>query len=300
MMVRHSFTIVAVLSLLYFGGARAQDKAKEKPKVERPSQEAILGKNTLVHANRAFGSDEKQHLDVYAPAGAKGAPVVIFIHGGEWTKGDKSAVSYKPKFFNENNIVFVSTNYRLSPEAMHPAHVSDVASAIRWVRDHAAEFGGDPNKIFLMGHSAGCHLATLVTLDPRYLKNVGLKPTSLRGTIAWSGGMYDLVDRMKTGTNYTPYIHQTFGKAEASWQDGSPVTHVGAAPTPPFLFVSVESGNPSHKAAEKLAGMIRDAKGEAESKLLTGRDHFNANHLIGGPDDTTGEVLLDFIRRTTR
>jgi hypothetical protein len=132
------------------------------------------------------------------------------------------------------------------------------------------------------------------------LKNVGLKPTSLRGTIAWSGGMYDLPERMKEGTNYTPYIHQTFGKNEVSWRDGSPVTHVGSAPTPPMLFVSAEAGNASHKAAEKIAGLIRDARGDVETKVLTGRDHFHSNHLLGAPDDTTGAILLDFIRRVTR
>ena len=159
---------------------QAQDKQPDKKPV-RPSQEAVLAKNTVVFANRAFGSDEKQRLDVYAPKGAKGAAIVIFIHGGEWTKGDKAAVSFKPKFLNENGIVFISTNYRLSPAVKHPAHVSDVAAAVRWVRDHAKEFGGDPNKIVLMGHSPGCHLATLAALDPRHLAREKLEPKDLCG-----------------------------------------------------------------------------------------------------------------------
>jgi arylformamidase len=279
----------------------APDKDKEKStQPERPPQDAVLGKNTVVSANQSYGPDEKQRLDVYAPTDARGAPVVIFVHGGEWAKGDKSAVSYKPKFLNEHGVVFVSINYRLSPEAMHPAHVGDVAAAVRWVRDHAAQFGGDPNKLVLMGHSAGCHLVTLTALDPRHLTNTGLKPTSLRGVVAWSGGAYDLVEKVKQGGTYGPYIEQAFGKNETSWRDASPVAHVGDAATPPFLFISVEDGNPSHKAAERLAGLIRDAKGQAESRLLTGRDHFNANHLLGAPDDTTGEVLLDFVRRVTK
>ena len=116
--------LFAIALLFIFGASGVtQDKQDKQPqkKKERPSQEAVLAKNTLVLADKAFGSDEKHRLDVYAPKGAKGAPIVIFIHGGEWTKGDKSAVSFKPKFLNENGVVFISTNYRLSPAHKHPA-----------------------------------------------------------------------------------------------------------------------------------------------------------------------------------
>src|SRR5262245_37000382 len=92
--------------------ADAKKEEKEKPK--RPDQTAVLAKNTAARLDVAYGKDEKQKLDVYSPKGAKGAPVVVFIHGGEWTRGDKSAVSYKPKLLNENGIVFVSINYRLT------------------------------------------------------------------------------------------------------------------------------------------------------------------------------------------
>jgi acetyl esterase/lipase len=281
-----------------FAGVGSATQTKEKE--ERPSQDAVLGKNTVVHADLAYGPDAKQRLDVYAPRDAKGAPVVVFVHGGEWTKRDKAEVSFKPKFLNENGVVFVSINYRLSPAVMHPAHVSDVASAVRWVRDHAAKFGGDPNKIALMGHSAGCHLVTLVALDPRYLAKAGLRPTDLRGVVAWSGGMYDLVDRANGTGNYPKYIRQAFGESEAAWRDASPVAHVGDGPLPAFLFVSVEKGNASHKATENLAARIRDAKGRAETRLLEGRTHFMANHLVGAPDDTTGALLLGFVRRVTK
>ena len=86
-------------------------KAKAEP---RPSQKAVLAEATVLKRDVAYGEDEKQRLDIYSPKGSKEAPVVIFVHGGEWTKGDKSEVSYKPKFFNEKGIVFVSANYRLA------------------------------------------------------------------------------------------------------------------------------------------------------------------------------------------
>ena len=185
----------------------------------------------------------------------------------------------------------------------HPAHIQDVAAAVRWVYDHASEFGGSPKKIVVMGHSAGCHLVTLLALDPRYLAAVKLKPSDLRGVVAWSGGAYDLVAKVKAGGMYGPYIKQAFGDSEAAWRDASPMAHVGDAKSlPPFLFVSiVDKGKKDSKlAAEKLAGLIRDAKGQATTTVLEDRTHLTANALIGAPNDTTGELLLKFVRDATR
>jgi acetyl esterase/lipase len=272
------------------------DKKEEKARPPLPDMTAVLSKDSIVKKDVAFGKDEKQKLDLYAPKGAKGAPVVIYVHRGEWTKGDKSEVSYKPKFFNEHGIVFISTNYRLYPAAKFPAFAEDVAAAVRWAVDHAAEFGGDPKKVFLMGHSAGCHLSTLVALDPKYLAAVKLKPSDLRGVIAWSGGAYDLVDKVAQGGSYKQHILNAFGPEESAWKDASPVTHAkNAAGGPPFLFASIEKGSKSHKAAERLAGLIRDAKGRAEVVVLEDRTHMTATHLVGAPGDKTGDIILQFI-----
>jgi arylformamidase len=275
--------------------------AQEKKTEERPSQKAVLSDETVAKLDVAFGKDELQRLDVYSPKKGKDAPVVLFIHGGEWMKGDKADVSYKPKFFNENGIVFVSVNYRLSPKHAHPAHVGDIAAAVRWVRDHASDIGASPSKIFLMGHSAGCHLATLTALDPRILEKEKLKTTDLRGVIAWSGGMYDLVDRAKGEGNYPKYIRQAFGESEDAWRDASPAAHVGEAPMPPFLFAYIErkaeGTTPRVEPSMMMAERIRKAKGSAEVHLLEGKTHFDANHLLGAPGDTMGDLVLRFIRK---
>ncbi len=289
------------LTLLGLGHQDAGKTGAQAKQAERPPQTPVVADHSSVRTDVPYGPDAKQRLDVYTPRGARDAPVVVWVHGGEWTKGDKHDVSYKPKFLNEHGIVFVSINYRLSPAAVHPAHVRDVAKAVRWVHDHATDIGASPRKIVLMGHSAGCHLVTLAALDPRYLKETGLRPTDLAGVVAWSGGAYDLVEKVAQGGTYGPYIKQAFGDHERAWRDASPVTHASdPAEKPPFLFVSVEPGNPSHKAAERLAGLIRTAGGKAESKVVEGRTHFFANHLLGAPDDTTGKLLLDFIHEATR
>ncbi len=289
----------AACSLLHSAVAAEPPAASSEKKdaKERPSQAAVLAKNTKSKLDVPYGKDEKQRLDLYLPQGVKAAPIVIFVHGGEWSRHDKAEVSYKPKFFNEHGIILASINYRLSPPAKHPDHVDDVASAIYWVHDHAKEIGGDPRKIFLMGHSAGCHLVTLVTLDPRYLAKVDLRPADVRGVVAWSGGAYDLVQKVEDGGMYAGYIKKAFGDAADAWRDASPVNHVkDVRESPRFLFISIKPGDASNKAAERLAGLISAAKGTAESKLIAGRDHFNANHLLGVPEDATGQILLDFIR----
>jgi acetyl esterase/lipase len=296
-----ALSLIAAMALLAPAADPPAQPDKAKAKEPPPDMTPVLGKDTVAKKDVAFGKDEKQKLDLYAPKGAKNAPIVIYVHRGEWTKGDKFEVSYKPKFFNENGIVFISTNYRLYPAAKHPAHAEDVAKAVRWAVDHAAEFGGDPKKVFLMGHSAGCHLSTLVALDPKYLATVKLKPSDLRGVIAWSGGAYDLVDKVAQGGSYKQHIINAFGPEEAAWKDASPVTHAkNAAGGPAFLFASYEKGNNANKAAERLAGLIRDAKGKAEVIVLEDRTHQTATHLVGAPGDKTGAIILQFIADATK
>ena len=95
---------------------------------------------------------------------------MIWVHGGAWQIGDKAQVQAKPKAFNERGYVLVSVNYRFHPAVTYKEQAGDIAQAIRWVNDHAREHGGDPGRVFLMGHSAGAHLAALVGTDGRYLE----------------------------------------------------------------------------------------------------------------------------------
>src|SRR5437588_4355204 len=98
---------------------------------------------------------ERQVLDVYSPPNAKNLPVVFWIHGGGWQAGDKSSVQIKPKVFVEKGFVFVSTNYQLLPKVDMATIVKDIAKSIHWVHDHIADYGGDPKRLLVMGHSAG-------------------------------------------------------------------------------------------------------------------------------------------------
>jgi arylformamidase len=126
----------------------------------------------------ATPAHERQVVDVYSPPHAKNLPVVFWIHGGGWQTGDKTSVQIKPQAFMDKGFVFVSANYRLLPHVDMGTIVRDIAQSIHWVHDHIAEYGGDPQRLFIMGHSAGAQLAALICTDDRYLKAEGLSSQS--------------------------------------------------------------------------------------------------------------------------
>ena len=182
-----------------------------------------------------YGSHDRQVLDVYSPPGAKNLPVVFWIHGGGWQAGDKSDVQIKPKVFMEKGFVFVSTNYRLLPNVDMGTIVRDVAKSIRWVHDHIAEYGGDPNRLLVMGHSAGAQLAALVCTDDRYLKAEGLSLSIIKGCVPVDGDTYDVPAIIETaetrrrvhGQPQAKFGHrEKFGNDPAKHRDFSAVTHV--------------------------------------------------------------------------
>lgn len=134
---------------------------------------------------------ERCQLDLFLPAGKTGFPTLVWLHGGGMTGGSKDA-GMTPKLgvrFAKAGIGFAAVNYRLSPKATFPAYVDDAAAAFAWVHAHIAEHGGDGQKVFLGGHSAGAYLSSLVTMDPHYLQALGLNQSALAGVIPISGQM---------------------------------------------------------------------------------------------------------------
>src|SRR5437773_3327592 len=155
--------------------------------------------NVKLNIPYAEPAHERQVLDVYSPPHAKNLPVVFWIHGGGWQTGDKSSVQIKPQAFMDKGFVFVSTNYRLLPSVDMATIVRDIAKSIRWVHDHIAEHGGDPKRLFIMGHSAGAQLAALICTDDRYLKSEGLSLAVTKGCVPIDGDTYDVPAMIETG-----------------------------------------------------------------------------------------------------
>ena len=231
--------------------------------------------------------------------GGKNHPVVIWIHGGAWQIGDKRLVQAKPRAFNERGYILVSVNYRFHPAVTFKEQAGDIALAIRWVHDHAREYGGDPGRVFLMGHSAGAHLAALVGTDGRYLEEAGLKLIDLSGVILLDGAGYDiprqinqaLLPRMKA--MYT----KVFTEDEKTQKDASPITHIARGKgIPPFLILHVASRRESKAQSEGLAAKLREAGVEARVSPAEGKTHLTINRELGEPDDAPTKEVIEFLR----
>jgi acetyl esterase/lipase len=154
----------------------------------------------VAKAGISYGESSRQKLDVYIPVkAAAAAPVVIFFYGGSWNSGDRDGYAFVGKALAARGYVVIIPDYRLVPTVHFPEFLSDAASAVAWARRNAPQYGGDPNKIYVMGHSAGAYIAAMIALDARYLRAVGSDPSQLRGVIGLAGP-YDFLPLDSTAT----------------------------------------------------------------------------------------------------
>jgi acetyl esterase/lipase len=253
---------------------------------------------------------ERQVLDVYAPEHAARLPVVFWIHGGGWQAGDKGMVARKPKAFTDRGFLFVSLNYRLLPSATMSDINHDVARALGWVHRNIAAHGGDPDRLLVMGHSAGGQLAALMCTDDRFVKAEGFSLQAIKGCVPVDADTFDVpaiieVAETRARTHHLPLPtnghRQKFGNDPAKHREFSAVTHV--APNkgiPPFLILHV-GGQPDTSAqARRLADVLRAAGISAQ--VVAGREttHEALNDNLGAPDDPVTKALWTFVDRVIK
>ena len=178
----------------------------------------------------AYGDHPRQRLDVYRPPYDPEAepPVVVFFYGGAWSGGDRDSVRFVGQFLASRGFIVVIPDYRLRPEVAFPAFLEDGARALRWTQDHIAIQGGDPRRIFLMGHSAGAYNAMMLALDRRYGEAAGFDARNIRGVVGLAG-LYDF----KLDTDLWRWV---FGAAP-DYNDTQPV-YFAASGAPPVLLVT--------------------------------------------------------------
>ena len=248
---------------------------------------------------------ERHVLDVYAPDDAKGLPVVFWIHGGGWQTGDKTDVQIKPRVFTERGFVFVSTNYRLLPQVEMDVLIRDVAKSLGWVHKNIDKYGGDPKRIFVMGHSAGAQLAALICTDDRYLKAEEVPFDALKGCVPVDGDTYDVPAIITTaeirqtvhGLPLPEFGHRVkFGNDPKKHIEFSAVTHVAKGKgIPPFLILHV-AGHPDVTAqARRLGDVLK--KAEVPVQVFGAREttHTKLNADLGIPDDPATKELFSFL-----
>jgi acetyl esterase/lipase len=248
---------------------------------------------------------ERQVLDVYSPRDAKNLPVVFWIHGGGWQTGDKTSVQMKPQVFVDKGFVFVSTNYRLLPDVDMATIVRDIAKSIHWVHDHIAAHGGDPQRLLVMGHSAGAQLAALVCIDDRYLKAEGLSLAIIKGCVPVDGDTYDVPAIIETaetrrrahGQPQAKYGHrEKFGNDPAKHRDFSAVTHVARDKgIPPFLILHVAEHPDTSAQAQRLGNVLKEAGVPVTVFGAKETTHNKINADLGLPDDPATKALFEFV-----
>jgi arylformamidase len=250
-------------------------------------------------------ADPLQTLDVYAPANAKNLPVVVWIHGGGWQVGDKKSVDAKPQAFVDKGFVFVSVNYRLLPAVTMADIIHDVAKSVRWVHEHVAEYGGDPQRLFVMGHSAGAQLAALICTDERYLKAEGVPFSSLKGCVPVDGDTYDIPlvitsateARKAAGKPEPKYGHrEKFGGTPELWADYSAVNHVAKDKgIPPFLLLHVTTDPSTTAQAQRLGAELTKAGVSAKVFGANDTNHVKLDHDLGTEGDPATKELYAFL-----
>ena len=244
-------------------------------------------------------------VDIYAPANAKSLPVVFWIHGGGWQGGDRTLIQLKPQAFVEKGFVFVSTGYRLLPEVDMVTIFRDIAKSLGWVHKNIAKYGGDPNRILVMGHSAGAQLAALICVDDRYLKAEGVPFSVLKGCVPVDGDTYDVPAIIETAETRLRVHHlpprlnghrEKFGGTSEKHVDFSAVTHVAKGKgIPPFLILHVAAHPDTSAQAQRLGNALKDA--DVPTTVFGAKDtnHSKLNDDLGLPDDPATKALSDFV-----
>ena len=214
----------------------------------------------------AYGADPRQKLDVYVPNRAPGPlPVVVFFYGGGWSSGEKGGYAFAGRSMAAEGFVTVVPDYRLVPQVRFPAFVQDGAAAVAWARAHAAEYGGDPDRIVLMGHSAGAYIAAMLAMDPQWLAAAAAPPRTVK---AWAGlaGPYD----------FLPFDVKSSQDAFGAWpkpEETQPITFAGAGDPPAFLGHGDADTTVKLKNSRNLAAKLEAAGVPVELKVYPGVNH---------------------------
>lgn len=232
----------------------------------------------------AYGADRKQQFDVYTPRAASNAPVIFMVHGGGWKRGDKAmdaVVENKVAYWATRGFVVVSTNYRMLPSNDPLGQARDVAQAIGAAQSRAAEWGGDPDKFVLMGHSAGAHLVTLLSSSAEL-------QGSLRwlGTVALDSAAFDVEDMMK-GRHMRLY-DEAFGSDPAVWRAASPYAQLSRE-TAPILAVCSSRRDDACPQARRYAAKAMQL-GTRVQVLPKDLSHKEINATLGQEGTYTEEV----------
>ncbi len=269
---------------------------------------AFLGQISVLSAqvkikkdvNYTDRNDESRQLNVYYKKDTvKPKDVIVFIHGGSWSSGKKETYWWLGRNFARKGVVLVSINYGLAPQNQYRQMGDDCVAAVKWVKNHIAAYGGNPERIFLMGHSAGGHLSELINTDPRYFKKAGIA-NPIKGVILDDPFGLDMKEYMSTSEKdhfYDDFL-QTFSSDPVNWEDGSPLHYVQNSKNPHLIFYGEKTYPAIKIQSERLNKILEKEQVPTTLYVIKGKKHVGMiAQMIFGGNQLYGEIL-DFLKRT--
>ncbi|MFN3431187.1 MAG: alpha/beta hydrolase [Candidatus Sericytochromatia bacterium] len=228
-----------------------------------------------VTPNLAFGPDARQAVDVYQPETPGPWPVLVFLYGGRWQSGDRREYRFVGEAFASRGFLVVIPDTPLYPGVKYPAFLQDAAKAVHWAVQNAAAHGGNPDKLFVMGHSSGAYNAAMLALDERWLAGAGTTNAVIDGMVGLAGP-YD----------FAPFedadIQDLFGPREG-WPGTQPIAYADADDPPVLLLQGHDDDVVKPGNATRLAARIQSVGGRAEVKLYDGIEHYKILTAIAPP-----------------
>ncbi len=238
-----------------------------------------------VESGIAYGEAARHKLDIYVPDGPlQSAKVIVFFYGGRWEFGAKADYLFVGQALANEGFITILADYRLYPEVTYPAFIEDGAKAVRWTKDHVTDYGGDPDQIFLMGHSAGAYIATMLALDPKYLETEGLTSSELAGVIGLAGP-YDFLPIKD------PVISEVFASGDI--EETQPINRVTGRNPPMLLLTGKDDVTVLPRNSQALADSINRKGGYARIKTYDGLAHIGVVLSLTFPFRWLAPVLQD-------
>lgn len=250
--------------------------------------------------NYAGNTDVKNMLNIYHKKGdAQNQDVIVFIHGGSWSSGKKETYWWLGRNLAKKNIVAAIINYPLAPNATYKQMALASARAVKWVQDSIANYGGNPNRIFVMGHSAGGHLAELINLDPQYFKALGIT-NPIKGVIlddAFGLDMDEYLTKAEKDDVYTDFL-RTFSADQKEWQLGSPLSYVSNVSNPHLIFYGTKTYPAIQIQSKRLNKELESLNVPVKLEIIEGKKHVGMiSQMIWGCNQLY-QSIINFLKES--
>jgi acetyl esterase/lipase len=246
--------------------------------------------------NVTYSASNNLQLDVYAPQKLKEPKkLLLFVHGGNWIHGKKSIYRFYGKGLARKGLIGVVINYRLSPTANYEGMATDVATAVKWVKDNCSAFGGDTSNIYISGHSAGAQLAGLVAYDDSYFKKLGIQ-NPIKGTVLIDAFGLDMYRYFSLSTSEKDTMYKrVFTNDPATWKKASPAWHLSKGNPPTLMFVGGKTYPVIKQVNNEFYAQLTHYQSNAQLIIVKGKSHAPMIFQFINPRVKAYRQILEFM-----